>query len=260
MVKSRIIPFLGEKYSSAFFNAAVRYQKILAKEGILVLPDFINKVGLKKIVQEADNLKSSSFQSVSEYNVYVMPTDPDQSMNSARNRIMKTTKKCISNDLIASDSLLMDVYNDPTIKAFFATLFGVAALFPYADPLSSVNINYYDRGDALGWHFDNSDFTITLLAKNCTKGGLYQYHTDMRYKRDGSENFELVESILDENTVAETQKAQAGDLMVFRGNKSLHQVTEVIEGERILITFNYNTKKGISLSEESRRTFFGRIT
>ena len=71
---------------------------------------------------------------------------------------------------------------------------------------------------------------------------------------------EGIESILDENTVAETQKAQAGDLMVFRGNKSLHQVTEVIEGERILITFNYNTKKGISLSEESRRTFFLSIT
>jgi predicted 2-oxoglutarate/Fe(II)-dependent dioxygenase YbiX len=57
----------------------------------------------------------------------------------------------------------------------------------------------------------------------------------------------------------ETQKAFAGDLMVFRGNKSLHQVTEVLEGERILITFNYNTKEGVSLSEKSRKTFFGRI-
>lgn len=258
-MKSRITSFLGEKYSRSFFEDASHYQKILGSEGILVLPHFINKLGLKKIVEEADNLKNVSFHSVSKYNVYVLPTDPNQSMKSARNRIMKTTKKCISNDLIASDSLLMEVYNDPTIKTFFATLFGVAELFPYSDPLSSVNINYYDQGDALGWHFDNSDFTITLLAKNCNKGGIYQYHTDMRYKEDGTENFDLVESILDQKVEPETQKAFAGDLMVFRGNKSLHQVTEVLEGERILITFNYNTKEGVSLSEKSRKTFFGRI-
>ncbi len=50
-----------------------------------------------------------------------------------------------------------------------------------------------------------------------------------------------------------------GDLMIFKGNKSIHQVTEVIKGERILVTFNYNLTKGISLSEQSRKTFFGRI-
>ena len=47
--------------------------------------------------------------------------------------------------------------------------------------------------------------------------------------------------------------------MIFKGNKSIHQVTAVEEGERILVTFNYNTKMGVSLSEKSRETFFGRI-
>ena len=50
-----------------------------------------------------------------------------------------------------------------------------------------------------------------------------------------------------------------GDLMIFKGNKSIHQVTAVEEGERILVTFNYNEAEGISLSEQSRKTFFGRI-
>ena len=47
--------------------------------------------------------------------------------------------------------------------------------------------------------------------------------------------------------------------MIFKGNKSIHQVTAVEEGERILVTFNYNEAEGISLSEKSRKTFFGRI-
>ena len=48
-------------------------------------------------------------------------------------------------------------------------------------------------------------------------------------------------------------------LMIFKGNKSIHQVTAVEEGERILVTFNYNESEGIPLSEQSRKTFFGRI-
>ena len=48
-------------------------------------------------------------------------------------------------------------------------------------------------------------------------------------------------------------------LMIFKGNKSIHQVTAVEEGERILVTFNYNEAEGIPLSEQSRKTFFGRI-
>ena len=47
--------------------------------------------------------------------------------------------------------------------------------------------------------------------------------------------------------------------MIFKGNKSIHQVTAVEEGERILVTFNYNEAEGISLSEQSIKTFFGRI-
>ena len=50
-----------------------------------------------------------------------------------------------------------------------------------------------------------------------------------------------------------------GDLMIFKGNKSIHQVTAVEEGERVLVTFNYNEVEGIPLSEQSRKTFFGRI-
>ena len=123
---------------------------------------------------------------------------------------------------------------------------------------SSININYYDKGDALGWHFDNSDYTITLLIKNCSKGGIYEFFNDMRYK-NGKEDYDLVEKILDKKVKGTRVNSIEGDLMIFKGNKSIHQVTAVEEGERILVTFNYNETKGISLSEQSRRTFFGRI-
>ena len=133
-----------------------------------------------------------------------------------------------------------------------------SSLYPYSDSLSSININYYDKGDALGWHFDNSDFTITLLVKNCNTGGKYEFFNDMRYK-DGKEDYEFVEKILDDKIKGTVVESFEGDLMIFRGNRSIHQVTAVEEGERVLVTFNYNETSGISLSEQSRKTFFGRI-
>ena len=247
-----------EKYDDKFFKSTENYKKILKEKGIIVFTDFIYKQILDKIVEEANNLKPMSFKSRSEYNVYVKPEDLSYSLKSARNRIMKTTKKCIANDLIPDQSFLMQIYNSDRIQKFFCELLGVSNLYPYSDDLSSVNINYYEPGDALGWHFDNSDFTITLLIKNCSEGGVYQYFTDMRYKKDGSENYQLVEDILDNKISPSIQTANEGDLMIFKGNKSLHRVTEVIHGERILITFNYNNVKGIPLSEQSRKTFFGR--
>lgn len=250
---------LNTKYNDKFFTSTDIYRKNLKEKGIIVFTDFISKNILKVMVNEANALKPKAFNSSSEYNVYVKPKDLSFPMKSARNRIMKTTKKCIANDLILDQSFLMQIYNSVKIQKFFCNLLGVPNLFPYSDNLSSVNINYYEPGDALGWHFDNSDFTITLLIKNCSKGGIYQYFTDMRYKKDGSENYQLVEDILDDKIPPNVQPACEGDLMIFKGNKSLHRVTDILDGERILVTFNYNNQQGLPLSEQSRKTFFGRI-
>ena len=80
----------------------------------------------------------------------------------------------------------------------------------------------------------------------------------MRYKND-KEDYDLVEKILDKKVKGTRVNSLEGDLMIFKGNKSIHQVTAVEEGERILVTFNYNEESGVSLSEQSRKTFFGRI-
>jgi len=258
MLDSDLKSILGEKYKDRFFEQASSFSNVLYKEGILVFDSFINHTGLIKLKKEAAELKPNSYKSSSEYNVYVSDYDDKFSPESPRNRIMSTTKKCIPNDLISEDSILQRLYDSRFLKDFFCELLDKENLYPYEDSLSSININYYDKGDALGWHFDNSDFTITLLVKNCTKGGVYEFFNNMRYK-DGKEDYDFVEKILDNEVSGIKVDSLEGDLMIFKGNKSIHQVTAVEEGERILVTFNYNEKMGVSLSEKSRKTFFGRV-
>ena len=249
---------LGERYNDEFFSNGNKYYEMLQIEGILIFNSFINNNGLAILQKEASDLKDLSYKSHSEYNVYVSEHDNSFSNDSPRNRIMSTSKKCIPNDLIPDNSILQRIYDSRRIRSFFKGLLNKNELYPYSDPLSSININYYDEGDALGWHFDNSDFTITLLVKNCEKGGIYEFFNDMRYK-DGQEDYAFVEKILDNKVSCNKVESLEGDLMIVKGNKSIHQVTAVEEGERILVTFNYNETEGIPLSEQSRKTFFGRI-
>ena len=258
MLSAELKDILGESYNDEFFSNGQKYSDILEKEGILVFNSFIGNKGLTDLQNEANRLKGLSYKSLSEYNVYVSEYDNSFKVNSPRNRIMSTSKKCIPNDLIPKNSILQKIYDSKIIKSFFMGILKKSSLYPYSDSLSSININYYDKGDALGWHFDNSDFTITLLVKNCNMGGKYEFFNDMRYK-DGKEDYEFVEKILDDKIKGTVVESFEGDLMIFRGNRSIHQVTAVEEGERVLVTFNYNETSGISLSEQSRKTFFGRI-
>ena len=258
MLPNDLKAILGDPYNENFFRNGSNYSQILENEGILIFNSFINNQGLISLKKEADDLKDLSYKSTSEYNVYVSEYDDSFPNDSPRNRIMSTSKKCIPNDLIPNDSILQTIYDSKIIRSFFMDLLNKKDLYPYSDPLSSININYYDKGDALGWHFDNSDFTITLLIKNCEKGGIYEFFNNMRFK-DGKEDYNFVEKILDNKITGKKVDSFEGDLMIFKGNKSIHQVTAVEEGERILVTFNYNEAEGIPLSEQSRKTFFGRI-
>jgi len=55
----------------------------------------------------------------------------------------------------------------------------------------------------------------------------------MRYK-DGKEDYAFVEKILDNEVSGTKIDSFEGDLMIFKGNKSIHQVTAVEEGEEKL--------------------------
>ena len=258
MLPTYLKTMLGDQYDEYFFRKGSKYSKILEKDGILIFNSFINNKALISLKKEAADLKDLSYKSASEYNVYVSEHDDSFPDNSPRNRIMSTSKKCVPNDLIPNNSILQTLYDSKIIRSFFMDLLNKKDLFPYSDTLSSININYYDEGDSLGWHFDNSDFTITLLIKNCNKGGIYEFFNDIRYK-DGKEDYTFIEKILDNKVTGTKVDSFEGDLMIFKGNKSIHQVTAVEEGERILVTFNYDEVEGIPLSEQSRKTFFGRI-
>ena len=229
--------------------------------GVFVMPGFVRAPAIEAIRDEGLTHKDKVFKSTQQHNVYLTPEDGAYPKDHARNRLVTSSKGCITDDLMPETSALRVLYNDPVFRGFLCDVLGEAALHAYADPLSSINLHFAERGEELGWHFDNSSFAITLMVQAPEAGGQFEYVSAVRDADAGEMGFDRVDAILDGKTPVETLKAQAGTLVFFRGRNSIHRVApNAGERTRILAVLAYNAEPGIALSEAARMTFYGRLS
>lgn len=237
-----------------------RCRQQLDQHGALVLRQFLQPAALQAIIAEGNAQRHRAYHTQSKHNVYLQKPDEAFSADHPRNRDVLSTKGCITDDVIAPDSPLRQLYNDALFQQFLCDVLGETALYPYADPLSSINLHYAPEGQELGWHFDNSSFAITLLVQKPRAGGVFEYVKDLRNADAGEMNYTGVAAVLDRQLTPDALEMDAGDLVLFRGRNSLHRVTPT-EGDitRMLAVLAYNTQPGIALSETARMTFYGRL-
>ena len=232
----------------------------LSDTGVLLLPQFLLPEALNQIIKEAQARAHLAYFTKNTHNVYLSQPDTSLPGTHVFNRQVKSSKGCITTDQIQSESGLHVIYNSSIFKKFIAHVVQENAIYPYADPLSGINIHYANEGEELGWHFDNSSFAITLLLQAPKDGGVFQYVSDVRNINFDDMNFHGVETVLNDKAPVKTLHMEEGTLVLFRGLNSLHRVTPTIGNRtRILVVLAYNNTAGISLSESSRMTFFGRL-
>ena len=195
------------------------------------------------------------------HSVYLTPSDPDFPESHPVNRQVVSSKGCICDDVVAAGSPLRALYDDAAFREFVKIVTGEAALHPYADPLSSINIHYAGRGQELGWHFDNSSFAITLLIQKPDAGSRFEYIKDLRDADAGEMNFDGVAALLDGVVQPDVLEMEPGTLVLFQGRNSIHRVSpNESDRMRMLAVLAYNSKPGVELSESARTTFYGRLS
>ena len=233
----------------------------LDAHGVLLLPDFLTDSAMKTITSEGESHREIAFYTVSDHNVYLMPTDKAFTRDHPRNRSVSSSKGCITTDQIPTDSPLRTVYTNDDFKSFLVSVLDEQALYEYADPLSSINLHYASDGQELGWHFDNSSFAITLLIQQPEAGGTFEFVKDLRDTSTDDMNYDEVADVLDGKKDVDTLSMRPGCLVLFRGKNSLHRVTPTIgDTTRMLVVLAYNTEPNVSLSESARMTFYGRLS
>ncbi len=234
-------------------------KKSFLDNGVLTIPNFINDESIKNFCREADSNKDKAFFTKNTHNVFLTPNNNNFSEDHIYNFQISSSKGCITTDQIPKSSGLKIIYKSLIFKNFISKIVGEKKLYEYADPLSSINIHYAKEGQELGWHFDNSNFAVTLLLQKPNEGGIFEYAKDVRYLNNKEVNFEGIEKIIHGEIKPSVLDIQPGTLVLFRGKNSMHKVTPTIgDKTRYLVVFAYNSKPGISLSKSAQKTFYGR--
>ena len=232
----------------------------LHKNSLLVLNNFLTNQSLLQILQEANHLETQAFYCSQNHTILLSKADEKKDNKDPLNQMMISDKGCVPHDLINQNSDLNILYKSNSFQNFLIKILHLKKIYPYCDNLSSINYNYYQKDQQLGWHFDNASFAITLMIQSSIDGGKFEYFTE---GRDFSKNYinkDLIKSIFDNNLKPNTLNAKPGTLVLFYGRNYLHRVTPVKGSKsRILVTLNYNEEDSIKLSKNARLTFFGRI-
>ncbi len=222
----------------------------LDSKGALVMEDFLNSKTITSLQTEAKEVRHLAYFCHQNHNAYLLDPDPDFPAEHIRNLEQVSDKGCITHD---------QVPEWPDFRKFLKQVLG-EPVFPYADTLSSININYYEQGQQLGWHFDNASFAVTLMLQSPGQGGEFEYREKVRNSEKDDSAFADTEAVIKGKLQPKTLAMGDGSLVLFRGRNSLHRVAPVVsEHARILVTLNFNTEPGIMLSELARMAFFGRL-
>ena len=258
MQLSQVINLATHPIHDKRYEQACKHQ--FDNKGVLVLKQFLTPIARAAIIEEGKHKQTAAFYTNSGHNVYLTQKDPAFDNEHPRNQWVQSSKGCITDDQIALDSPLRVLYDAAELRSFLASILGEGKLYPYADPLSSINLHYASEGQELGWHFDNSSFAITLLVQSPKAGGQFEYVAKLREASRGDMNYPGVGKVLKGETKAQALAMSAGDLVLFRGRDALHRVTPT-QGDttRMLVVLAYNAEANVSLSESARMTFYGRL-
>jgi len=239
---------------------AARCRRELEQKSILVLNNFLTKKALAELQGEADSLHDKAFYCSQKHNVLLTEKNPQLDDNHPCNIEVVSDKGCVPHDLIPHGSHLRTIYNSSIFQSFVQSILSLDKIHPYADTLASINYNYYEEGQQLGWHFDNASFAITLMIQSPASGGKFQYVVDGRNVEKNTVDVQRVDAVLQNKHPVEELQVGEGTLVLFYGRNYLHRVTPVTSPQpRVLVTLNYNLEKNIELSENARLTFFGRL-
>lgn len=230
----------------------------LKRTGACLLSGFITDDALEIMAAEARAAEPEAYFCRSTHNAYLEPHDDAFPADHPRRLRMDTSVGSIAYDCITPHSALRAVYEWEPLVTFIGAVLGYQRLYRFADPLGALSINVFRDGDRHAWHFDESEFSTTLMLQAPEAGGAYEYVPNTRNGEPG--DYELVGRILSgKHNDIRTLPYHPGDLLIFSGRRSIHRITEV-KGDvsRLVAILCFSTTPNEVNSDEVRSLFWGR--
>jgi len=230
----------------------------LRDQGVAQLAGFLTAAAVSEMLGQARVLAARAWASDQTHTVYFESPDDSAGPDHPRAALQHSAKKAIAYDLIPAGAPIRRLYESDDLTAFIAAVLGKEVLYRSADPLDALEIAIFGDGDELGWHFDNSEFSVTVMYAESEAGGHFDYYPWLRDEHD--QNYPGVQQVLHGNPDGVVRLASSpGTLAVFRGQHALHRVTPVSGPRpRINSVLTYGEHPGMKLSRLTQELFYGR--
>jgi hypothetical protein len=239
--------------------AVERAREQLDAIGAAELPGFLSHAGLAAVVSDALAAESRAHRSGGPATAYLEFPDFDLPEDHPRRWLGRGAVDAVAWDLFDHDSPIRELYEWDALMNFVGEILDRGPIHRYADPLGGLNLASMRPGDELQWHFDQTDFVVSLAIRDADEGGDFEVVPRIRSADD--EHYDKVGDVLfagDRSGVL-TLPMRPGTLLVFEGRHSLHRVSPIAgDTTRLVALFGYDAKPGTMSSDLLKMIRYGR--
>jgi hypothetical protein len=230
----------------------------LRSDGAVKLDGFLRPDAVELLAAQANEASQLGYPNDERHNCY-FDDEIDESLpdDNPRRILVRSAQKAVAMDLLPPEFGARRLYDSEEVTRFVADALEKDVLYPSADPLDGCNMTVYEEGDELGWHFDQSEFSVTLMIQRAERGGDFEYAPMVRTPDD--QRYDAVRAVLlGERDHVKLLASEPGTLAFFRGRYSLHCVPPV-EGStpRMNSVLTYAVEPGHTLSAMAQRMYYG---
>ena len=244
--------------SGAYRAAAGEARRQLKASGAAELPGFLSPAGVDALTRDADALAPRAHLSGGQGTAYLEFPDFTLPSDHPRLHFADYRVRAVAYDLTPYGSPLRRLYEWDPVTALIEAVVDRGPIYRYADPFGALNLAVMGEGDQLQWHFDQTDFVVSLAIQSADSGGDFEVVPRVRSAED--EHYDDVAAVLSgDRRRVETLPMRPGTLLVFEGRYSLHRVSPIAGSRwRHVGLLAYDTKPGTVGSDLLRSDRYGR--
>jgi len=137
----------------------------LRDTGAVELASFLTPSGIAALASDADVLAGRAHHSSGEGTAYL--EFPDFSLPEDHPRLTwgHYAVGAVPYDLMPGTSLLKQLYGWEPLRSLVEAVLDRGPVHRYADPFGALNLAVMHEGDELQWHFDQTDFVVSLAIQ-----------------------------------------------------------------------------------------------
>ncbi len=231
----------------------------LKKTGAAEAPAFLSTRGLARCIADAEALALQQYKSVGEGTAYLEEPAATWSKDHPRAIRQRYSVGVVAYDQFPADSPVRCLYEWRPVVEFVSAVLERAPLYQYADPMGALNLAVMGHGDELQWHYDQTDFVVSLALRDADVGGDFEVAPKLRSAMD--ENYPGVSRVLEGCTDEVTRLPMTpGTLLIFAGRHSLHRVSPIAGAtERLVALLGYDTRPDTKSTPHLQRKRYGRV-